>query len=306
MDRISIARITLLVVALMFLAQNSRAAGNCIEINAIPTVIAQPGHYCLAGDFDYPATSGNAITIDADHVTLDFDSHRVNGFGGGMGTTAIGVFAAGRRNITITNGTLTGFRIGIKIDLQSPSTSSAGARMLIASRTRLGPSRTLVVNAPQMEAHKIEGMTLLQSRFSGIYAVGDATSILGNRIIETGSGSNEHNAIAIYLAGQGARIRDNDIHLVTVDGETSNYEHGSRIGILCNDCDAGIVEQNRISETGRAIYIWESQYAHVVDNHVIRSDRTKYDGISAFNPDVLCIGNLEAGYDPTHCDEDLE
>src|SRR5262249_57244754 len=89
----------LLAAALGMGASSARAeTTQCLPVTSVPSVITSPGVYCLIGDLATRMTSGNAIEIQADNVVLDLNGHRLNGAGGGAGTTAMGIYAFQRRN----------------------------------------------------------------------------------------------------------------------------------------------------------------------------------------------------------------
>src|SRR5262245_57018630 len=81
----------------------------CTAITSVPYTITVPGIYCLIADLEYPSASGDAITIEANNVVIDLNGHKIGNLAAGLGTTAVGISAARRQNITIKNGTLRGF-----------------------------------------------------------------------------------------------------------------------------------------------------------------------------------------------------
>jgi len=68
-----------------------------------PITINEPGSYVLTSNL--MVTTGNAINIDADNVTLDLNGHGIYGPG-----TGYGIYARNQFNITIKNGIVRGFR----------------------------------------------------------------------------------------------------------------------------------------------------------------------------------------------------
>jgi hypothetical protein len=103
-------------------------------ITSLPISITTSGSYYLTRNF---TTSGTAITINADNVTLDLMGFTITG--PGTGTTR-GVYAMQRSNITVTNGYLVNFgnnavdissTPGIKIvDVTASSSGAHGIRVL--------------------------------------------------------------------------------------------------------------------------------------------------------------------------------
>src|SRR5262249_35868406 len=74
-----------------------------------PATITAEGIYCLIQDFTLNMASGNAIDIQANNVELDLNSHKLGNLAAGPGTTARGIHALDRKNITIKNGSIRGF-----------------------------------------------------------------------------------------------------------------------------------------------------------------------------------------------------
>jgi hypothetical protein len=82
------------------------------KVSAVPYTITTPGFYYLAGNLSYNSTTGNAITINANDVTLDLMGNILSGPG-----TAAGVVEAitisGRTNVEVRNGTVRNFFVGV-------------------------------------------------------------------------------------------------------------------------------------------------------------------------------------------------
>ena len=89
-------------------ASTPAAAGesydNCVGfIDALPATITTQGTWCLRHDLDSAATSGFMIEIQRSNVTIDCNGFRMQGLGGGISTTVVGIYAAGQ--ITSRSGT---------------------------------------------------------------------------------------------------------------------------------------------------------------------------------------------------------
>ncbi len=96
----------------------------CTEITSVPFTITNRGVYCLKQGLGTNITSGNAITVDSNHVTIDFNGFILGGKTAGPGSDAVGVYSVNRRNITIRNATIRGFARGIHIEETSDGASS--------------------------------------------------------------------------------------------------------------------------------------------------------------------------------------
>jgi hypothetical protein len=106
----------------------SVAGSGQTPINSVPYTIHKPGNYFLHKDLTFGVASGTAITINSSNVTLDFNGHLLvstvtpptnPGFGVAVGTDKKAI-----ENVTIKNGTVSRFLVGI--DLGGSFASSTG------------------------------------------------------------------------------------------------------------------------------------------------------------------------------------
>src|SRR5690242_4309124 len=75
---------------------------NCSNtISSLPAVIATQGTWCLKGDLSTAITSGTAITINTNNVTIDCNNFKLGGLAAGAGTSTYGIFASNRLNATV-------------------------------------------------------------------------------------------------------------------------------------------------------------------------------------------------------------
>ncbi len=149
-------KLAIAIFAVSYVARPVQAeTTNCINITSVPRTITAAGVYCLKQDLNTAITSGNAITINANNVTIDFNEFRLGDLAAGPTTAAVGVFASNRKNITIRNATIRGFRIGIQI----AEVDSSG--------------------------HVIEDNLVDGSTFTGISTSGNGIIVRRNRIVNT-------------------------------------------------------------------------------------------------------------------------
>jgi hypothetical protein len=80
------------------------------KISSVPYTIAAPGFYYLTKDLTYNGTT-NAITVNADNVTVDLMGFTLANGGAPGGT--IGIFMTGRANVEVRNGSVQGFYAGV-------------------------------------------------------------------------------------------------------------------------------------------------------------------------------------------------
>ena len=79
-------------------------------ITALPYTITSPGLYYLSNNLTSSETSNNAITVNADDVTIDLMGFCLTGPGKGSGTSNNGIMvAATRTNVEIRNGSIKAF-----------------------------------------------------------------------------------------------------------------------------------------------------------------------------------------------------
>jgi hypothetical protein len=106
-------------------------------IDALPATITTQGTWCLRQNLDTSATTGNMIEIQTNNVTIDCNGFRMRGSGGGASTTATGIYANGRLNITIRRCTIRGFSLGIQ---------AAGGSGVIVEDNLIDQSRFVGIN----------------------------------------------------------------------------------------------------------------------------------------------------------------
>ncbi|MCA9026029.1 MAG: right-handed parallel beta-helix repeat-containing protein [Planctomycetaceae bacterium] len=192
------------------------------EIADLPIVITAPGRYVVVQDLSYSAESGAAVSIEADHVTIDLNGHVLIG-SGKSDTTAIGVRAVDRKQFTISNGTIQGFYFGI--DINSPDR--------VNSRSR---------------EHVISGMTLDANTYFGIRLVGADSRIENCHIRSTGGSSLSRHTIphGVRLVGERNLLKDcciDDLHLKRfADGR------GEIVGVHFDAARGSRMEGNTIIE----------------------------------------------------------
>ena len=199
LKEMSLFRLPLLLVlpALVALASlQARAAesyANCTgTIEALPATISAPGTWCLKQNLATSMSSGNAIQIQSDHVTVDCNDFTLSGFGAGNGSTVRGINASNRTDVTVRNCRIGGFHFGIAL-------AGTGG------------------------GHRVEDNHLLMNLYRGIHVAGTANLVRGNRIEDTGGAPGSNASEGIYAA---ADIVDN-----TVNGVFADHADSSPSGI---------------------------------------------------------------------------
>ena len=195
----SLAKIAILAMAVLL--GTSRAAhaaesyDNCTGfITSVPAVITAPGTWCLKQDLATAISSGIAITVDANNVTLDCNNFKLGGLAAGAGTNAVGIYADYRSNITVRRCNVRGFYDGLRLfDNGSSTTSSQG--------------------------HAVEDNVFMSNTHLGLQVDGDGSVVRRNRVLQTG-GSSELFAIGIITNGSVDTL-DN-----TIAGVSAPYVYG--------------------------------------------------------------------------------
>jgi len=182
-------------------------------IDALPATIATQGVYCLTQDVSTAIASGNAITINANNVTLDCNGYKIGGLSAGASTSAYGVHATDRANVTVRQCSIRGFRYAVVFD----GTSASGG--------------------------VIEDNRLSENRDTAISVTGNGHTIRRNLISQTG-GRPTSAAAGIRLSGDLHDVSDNNIHHVFASG-TSGIS-GVAVGIDLNGSKGTVVRGNRV------------------------------------------------------------
>jgi hypothetical protein len=203
--------LTLLATCLLLLpAQPAHAeTRRCTAIESLPAVIGAQGVYCLKKDLSTSISTGEAIDIRANNVTLDCNHWKIGGLGGGPDTTAIGIRVVSRKGVTIRNCGIRGFQYGIHV------TGSAAVYQLL-------------------EDNRIDLSTTCGILISG----GGRWTVRRNRIYD--SGGNGH-ACGIWMRGPGEVI-DNTVQAVISTG-VQNTSQGIYVNSLSG---SSFVLRNRV------------------------------------------------------------
>ena len=195
-------------------AQAAESFDSCAgTIPSLPAVISTQGVWCMQGDLSSASTSGNAITVTANNVTIDCNGFKLGGLAAGPATTSFGIFAENRTNITVRHCNLRGFLAGIAI------VGTGGGHVV--------------------EDNRFDGIT-----FIGMSVEGDGSAIRRNQVFDTGGSTLEAvtQLRGISLAGSGEVI-DNAVRGV----DASYLPEADVIGIFIANARGASVRDNRVS-----------------------------------------------------------
>ena len=207
------------LIAALAISQGTASAEttNCTAITTLPYTISAQGIYCLNSDLTTGITTGNAITIATNNVTIDLNGRKLGGLAAGAGTQAKGIYAYQRKNITIRNGSIRGVYGGIHLEDSFPTTISSG--------------------------HLIEDIRADGNTYMGMWIYGTGNIIRNNQVVNTGGSTASNTAFGIYAVGPGSSIMNNDITNTVENAGSDSY------GVLTWACKGCTIENNRISNS---------------------------------------------------------
>lgn len=246
--------ITICAIAILFFAaQRGEAAEGRIPISG-PTTIDKPGAYFLSQDIQNLDSNGNemdaAITITADHVTLDLQSHTitVSGFHDGVADTGT--------DIEVRDGKIyspgSGGRKGVLFDLPAGQFRAHGLTI-----TGFSSGISAMAGLCPVTARLIATDNVVQggSTFAGIYAeCQEASRIEQNNIRDA--------FVGIWLENTSDTI---------VSGNVVSHDSDDGI-LLANGGDSNTVERNIVTANGGVgIHLYTSSANSIVNNNASRN-----------------------------------
>ncbi|HEY0661015.1 MAG TPA: right-handed parallel beta-helix repeat-containing protein [Lysobacter sp.] len=235
-------------------------------VNVIPTTLSSQGVYCLAQDVSTAITTGAAITVGANNVTLDCNGYKIGGLGGGPATEAIGIRidttgGGPGANFTVRNCSIRGFATGLY---------NFGAAAMLVEDNRFDQSRNRAIDL--------------------IYPSGFV--LRRNLITDTGGAGA---TVAIGASGNGGEISDNIIRNTFSTDSSVLVIHGG-------NCAGCTVLRNRIlgmSGTSATGMNFGSTGIHAKQTRVIGNTITLLTGtgtgVQGINALGLCKDNTVNG-----------
>jgi hypothetical protein len=94
-------------------------------INSVPYTITASGTYILGSDLTFFPTSGTAITVNTQIVTIYLNGHYIHN-PAGAANSAYAIYSDNKANITVKNGEIVGFYVGVYLDNPSAGTLNSG------------------------------------------------------------------------------------------------------------------------------------------------------------------------------------
>jgi len=180
---------------------------------------------------------GTGLIVDADHVTVDLNRHRLTGAGIGDG-----ISSTGRHGVTVRNGTIRGFRTGVWFGTQSDSR--------IADVT-LSDSETGIFSVEGT------GIVMTASRVTGN---GLGAGVSGGRgmLVEKTKVTANGSGLVFAASSSGNTLRQNVIS-------------GNGTGVSFSESDASVVDNNQILDNGTGVSIFLGR-AHTLSANTVKGN----------------------------------
>jgi hypothetical protein len=192
-------------------------AQTCTTIPSVPYTVTQPGSYCLTGNLQTAIASGEAISVQADNVTIDLSGFTLQGTAG-VSTLTRGVHSWNRRGITVRNGTIAGFFHGILLDSN---------------------------NLDLSRDHVVEKVLVRDCTYTGIQMEGVAMILRESTIRDIGGPTGHHpNGVIACENGNGGSIQVLNVVVDHIFGVTDGQ---SPDGMML-ECNTTIAIGNRIHD----------------------------------------------------------
>lgn len=255
----------LLLVSLVFPngAQAAQSMDACTGfIDSAPATITTQGVWCLRRDLTTGITSGAAITVAVNNVTIDCNDLKIGGLAAGIASQTYGISSSGRQNTTVRNCNVRGFYYGVSL------TGGAG--------------------------HLVEHNRMDNNLRAGVYVTGENNTVRSNRIYDTGGASGHDHAFGILAS---ADVIDNTVAGVFALGADS-HPHG--ISMTGAGTAARDNRVSRLMATGAGAAVGVAVSAdgvHVADNHLVRQASGTGVGVQGFGvDDTFCSHNTSWGF----------
>jgi hypothetical protein len=186
-------------------------ADSCTAITSVPFTITKAGVYCITVDISTPKTftSGAAIIVGSDDVTIDLSGHTLSNLAVGIESKAIGISNSGSYiNTTVRNGTVRGFSPGISLHGNGVLVENIRADLNTGEAIEVTGTGGVVRNNQILSTGVSAGFPAT----SGINIAGDGSRVLNNDIVDTRppAGSNANGILV--LSGNGVMVEGNRVN----------------------------------------------------------------------------------------------
>jgi hypothetical protein len=176
-------------------------------ITSLPCTISVPGNYQLASSL---VSAVDAITVNTDNCTIDFDGFVISYAGKGKNACS-GIVSKNHANLTVRNGTITGFSTGVTLGgVIGGNNTCALVENLRISQGVIGISLENSSNAV------VRGCQIYSMSYPDLVATKGVPSFVSQGISSTGGIGNviTKNQICKILQGCGISLGDNSMDVV--------------------------------------------------------------------------------------------
>jgi len=177
-------------------------------INSVPYTITAPGNYVLGASLTY-SLSGTAITVNAHNVTIDLNGHYL--YNPTLANSAFAIRSDNKGNITVKNGQIIGFYVGVYLDNTTSGPYNAG--------------------------HLVESVRLTNCGF-GIFLTRGTTSVFQNNQISTTLASGTEGIG--FFSGGGTQVSGNVVSGYSTNSGISSNGGNYIDGNTLSNCSTGI------------------------------------------------------------------
>lgn len=253
-------------------ARAAESYDNCSGvISSLPAIITTQGTWCMKSDIATAMTSGSAISVQANNVTIDCNGFKLGGLAAGLNTATYGIEAMNRNNVTVRNCTIRGFYWGVVL-------SSAVGGYLV-------------------ENNRFDGNTS-----SALLAFGEGSTIRDNQVLHTGGSTqfNEYLTSGIHASGTSHIVRNQVLDVSAQPGELGNVAYGIRL----DNAIGGLIAENVVADvyraspgSARSIYVYGSRGVTIRDNAITAATNGETTGIICPDDDSVALGNTLAQFD---------
>ena len=242
---------------------------NCTGfITSLPATITTQGTWCLNADLTTAITSGNAITVAANNVTIDCNDFKLGGLAAGAGTQTYGIVANTRDNLTIRRCNIRGFYEGTQLNNGS--------------------------------GHLVEDNRFDSNTSLGIDVTSNRSIIRRNLVIATGGSTAAGPSYGIYSYSS-VDVLDN-----TVNGVTASGTNNDAFGIFTSSNPDGRISGNSVRGlvkmgTGVAYGIYNGNSGRITlrNNDVVGDGSAGSIGLLCATAQGRATGNVVGGFTNT-------
>jgi hypothetical protein len=225
-----------------------------VDITELPYIIKHSGVYVLRIDGVFKHTAGTAITIDANNVTLDLDDHSLTNVPMETGPTmAVGIATQAHNNLTIRNGAIRGFRVGL--DLSSPGTVGEILVNNVTCDECKGAGFVLTGDSIDIRSCALRNTggspATVDTLIGGMILTGNYANVSGNQITNTVAIQGSQTAIGMIMQFDKACIVDGNV--VANGTVTSNST-----GISANASVSFLATNNKIASFATGLLFLEN------------------------------------------------